>query len=184
MKTVKKLFLPLILFVLVSTSAFAQSNLQDLVGDKATYLDQTMRDRGYNFISTSKSDDSAYQNWFNRSTNTCVTIRVSDGRVQSVSNTPLSDCGVTNNSNYYNKGYNKAYNKNSGGGNFNYGYLNNQKATYAYSELRNNGFDEQKTHQQGGNTYKLWYSSSSNQCLKTTSRNEKISSIVVSTNCK
>ncbi|VXC07782.1 exported hypothetical protein [Flavobacterium sp. 9R] len=193
MKTIKLNFLSLLLMFFIGITGFAQ-NLQDLVGDKAAGAFNELRDRGYTYINGSKSGDSAYQNWYNRNQNKCVTVKVNDGRINSIVKSTLEDCGkgkYSNNNNRYNNDYNDSYNNNrynnnkkNYNGNFDYGYLNRQKATYAYSELRKNGFDEQKTHEQGGNTYKVWFNNDSNQCLKTTSRDEKITSIVVSTHCK
>jgi len=77
----------------VTTLSFAQNNLQDLVGDKATYLEQSMRDNGYKFISTSKGGDSSYQNYYNSGRNKCVTVKINDGRIESIVNSSLEDCG-------------------------------------------------------------------------------------------
>lgn len=192
MKTIKRFFLSLLLMIFIGMTGFAQ-NLQDLVGDKATYIDDSLRDRGYTFIKTNKSGDSSYQNWYNRNQNKCVTVKIYNGRVESIVKSPLEDCGKGRygNNNSYNNDYDNNYNNNRYNNNnksynrdFKYGYLTGQRALYAYDELRKNGFNEQKTHQQGGNTYKVWYNNNTDQCLKTTSRDEKISSIVVSTHCK
>ncbi|MGL3000666.1 hypothetical protein [Flavobacterium sp. RSSB_23] len=194
MKTIKLNFLSLLLMFFIGITGFAQ-NLQDLVGDKAAGAFNELRDRGYTYINGSKSGDSAYQNWYNRNQNKCVTVKVNDGRIDSIVKSTLEDCGKGKYSNNYNSNRynnddddnynNNRYNNNkSYNRNFKYNYLSGQRATYAYSELRKNGFDEQKTHEQGGNTYKVWFNNDTDQCLKTTSRDEKISSIVVSTHCK
>lgn len=93
--------------------------MQDLVGDKATYLDQSMRDKGYKFISTSKGGDSSYQNWYNSSRNRCVTVKINDGRVESIVNSTLADCGKSNYNNNYNNSYNNSYNNNRYDNNYN-----------------------------------------------------------------
>lgn len=90
MKTTKKKTRHLFFLLFVTALSFAQNNLQDLVGDKATYLDQSMRDKGYKFISTSKGGDSSYQNWYNSSRNRYVTVKINDGRVESIVNSTLS----------------------------------------------------------------------------------------------
>ncbi len=113
MKTIKKKTMHLFFLLFVTALTFAQNNLQDLVGDKATYLDQSMRDKGYKFISTSKGGDSSYQNWYSSSRNRCVTVRIYDGRVESIVNSTLADCGKSNyNNNYNNNNYNNSYNNN------------------------------------------------------------------------
>lgn len=111
MRTSKNFMLQVAVLFIVTCVGFAQNNLQDLVGDKATYLDQSMRDKGYKFISTSKGGDSSYQNWYSSSRNRCVTVKINDGRIESIVNSTLADCGKSNYNNNYNS-YNNNYNNN------------------------------------------------------------------------
>lgn len=119
MKTIKNFILQVAVLFIVTFVGFAQNNLQDLVGDKATYLDQSMRDKGYKFISTSKGGDSSYQNWYSSSRNRCVTVKINDGRVESIVNSTLADCGKSNYNNNYNNSYNNSYNNNRYDNNYN-----------------------------------------------------------------
>jgi hypothetical protein len=193
MKTIQKNVALLCTMFFMTVFAVAQnSNFSDMIDMKGTYVNKEMSDRGYYFIKTEKSGDSAWQNWFSSSKNKCVTVKIRDGRVESVVNSTLEDCGKGrysngnnynnyNNNNNSNKYKNNRYNNNNG--NFSYGYLSQKDAVWAYDELTNNGFQLQKTHQQGGNTYKVWFNNNSNQCIKTTSRNKIISKIEPSSNC-
>ncbi|WP_281240264.1 hypothetical protein [Flavobacterium praedii] len=188
MKTITKKLTCVCVMFFITMISFAQRDFNGLIDMKASYLDQEMRDRGYQFIKTDKSGDSAYQNWYNSSKNKCVTVKVYDGRIESIVNSTLEDCGKGrySNGNNYNNNYNNHNNSNkynNNKGNFNYGYLSQKEAVWAYGELSNNGFQLQKTHQQGGNTYKIWFNDNSNQCLKTTSRNKLIAKIEPSSNC-
>lgn len=193
MKTIKSNFLTVLLVICFGFTGYSQ-NLQDLVGDRVASAFNELRNRGYSYENGSKSDDSSFQNWYNRNLNKCITVKVYNGRIESIVKSTLEDCGkgkysnsnYNNNNNRYNNNYsnNKNNYRRDNNEDFNYGYLNRQKANYAYNELRKNGFVEQKNHQQGGNTYKVWFNDDTNQCLKTTSRDEKITSIVVSTHCK
>lgn len=196
MKTIKKNVKLVCVMFFITFLAFAQKdNFSSLINMKASYLDQEMRDRGYQFIKTEKSGDSAWQNWYNSSKSKCVTVKVNDGRVESIVNSTMEDCGKGRYNNSNNNNYNNNYNNNNNSkynngnkygnnnGNFSYGYLSQKDAVWAYSELTNNGFQLQKTHQQGGNTYKIWFNDNSNQCLKTTSRNKLIAKIEPSSNC-
>lgn len=56
-------------------------------------------------------------------------------------------------------------------------------AKRAYGELRRRGFDERRHHQQGGTTYRTWYNSRTGQCIKTVSKNERISETMISNHC-
>lgn len=148
-----------------------------LVDMKAAYLDQEMKGKGYVFIKTDKVGNSAWQNWYNSRKNKCVTVSITDGRVVSVVNSTLADCGKGK----YGGSVSNSFN-NQGEG-FKYSYLSQKDAVWAYEELSANGFMLQKTHQQGGNTYKIWYNSNTNQCVKTTSKDKLISVIENSSNC-
>lgn len=109
MKTIKTKTMHLLILFFVTTLSFAQNNLQDLVGDKATYLEQSMRDNGYKFISTSKGGDSSYQNYYNSGRNKCVTVKINNGRIESIANSSLEDCGKGR---YSNNNFNNNYNNN------------------------------------------------------------------------
>ena len=91
-----------------------------------------------------------------------------------------------NNDNYNYNNNNDRYSKDryDNRKNYNNQDLVGRSALNAYSTLRNRNFYEQKTHQQGGNTYKVWYNRNSRQCIKTTSRDRRITSIVPSTHCR
>lgn len=69
-------------------------DLADLVGAKAGQAEGQLENRGYVYKSGSTSGDSKYSNWYKRSTGQCVTIRTSDGRYQSIVQTPPFDCGI------------------------------------------------------------------------------------------
>lgn len=71
----------------------AVPSLQDLVGARGAAIDEIGK-RGYTFIRTEKSDDSAYSYWRENENGQCVIARVSDGRVASIVSAPSSDCGT------------------------------------------------------------------------------------------
>ncbi|RZJ66646.1 MAG: hypothetical protein EOO50_08965 [Flavobacterium sp.] len=58
------------------------------------------------------------------------------------------------------------------------------KAPAAYLKLQSRGFGEVKEVRDGANTYKLFFNAKSSQCIKTTSRDGKISSVKAATNCQ
>ncbi|WP_066218334.1 hypothetical protein [Formosa haliotis] len=173
--------------VLAGTSTlFAQDTareLKSLVDMRASSLDGEMRDHGYSLHDTNKSGYDSYQNWWNSSLNKCVTTRVSDGRVKSIVNTLPADCGKNSNSNSHHNNHNNSHNNSSYNRNAQYSDLNGWVSTSAYSELESRGFRQVKEHQDSGKTYRLWKNNRSKQCVKTTSINKRISSIVDSNNC-
>lgn len=67
-------------------------SLSDFVGARAGQAENALKDRGYTWIKTDKSDDSAYSYWTEDSTGKCVTIRTSEGRYQSIVYAPDFDC--------------------------------------------------------------------------------------------
>lgn len=61
--------------------------------------------------------------------------------------------------------------------------LKGQNAELAYSELKTRGFAEQRKHSSGDKTYRVFYNSKTQQCIKTTSISKRIAEIQNSTNC-
>lgn len=96
--------LPVTLGILAVTIAIrvnAQTpvpNLQDLVDARGSSGETELENRGYEFIRTEKSEDSAYSYWLESETGKCVTVRTENGRYQSLVYAPSSDCGTTNTS--------------------------------------------------------------------------------------
>lgn len=61
--------------------------------------------------------------------------------------------------------------------------LRGQNAEFAYSELKTRGFSEQRKHSSGDKTYRVFYNSKTQQCIKTTSISKRIVEIQNSTHC-
>jgi hypothetical protein len=205
----KKIYVLLIMFACVfSAHSQTPSGLEDLIEMRASYLDQEMKDRGYKFVKTTTDGNLKNSIYHNRSANQCVKCVTANGKVVSISNS-YGDC--PNNSygsnSYNNYGYNNYHNhdnqnsyhtgsySNYNYGNNNYG-VNRSNGNYeyyddlvykdarnAYSKLQQRGFYEVKKVQDGGNTYKLFYNDRTRQCIKTTSRDERITSINTSNHC-
>jgi hypothetical protein len=90
-----------ILAVTIATSVNAQTpvpNLQDLIDARGSSGETELENRGYEFIRTEKSGDSAYSYWLESETGKCVTVRTENGRYQSLVYAPSPDCGTTNTS--------------------------------------------------------------------------------------
>ncbi|MEH2377266.1 hypothetical protein [Nostoc sp.] len=60
------------------------SQLRDLVGARAGQAENTVKERGYQFVKSSPSGDSVYSYWLEGRTNYCVTILTEQGRYQSI----------------------------------------------------------------------------------------------------
>lgn len=94
MKLVKTGLLSLTL-ALVAGSVAAQDavpSLQDLIGARGGDGERQLQQRGYNFIRTEKSGDSAYSFWQEQENGQCITVRTTDGRYASIVYSPPSDC--------------------------------------------------------------------------------------------
>ena len=146
-----------------------------VIGMKARWLDSEMNKRGYHLKNGNKSGINAYQNYWNERKRKCVTAKVSNGIVKSVTNTTTSNCKNTDTSGGGGSGY--------GGGSIKVDYLKGWKALSAYAELKSKGFHEIKKHTTNGKTYRIWYNKRTNQCIKTLSKNERIAEIMKSTHC-
>jgi hypothetical protein len=93
--SVVKRILMLMAAVLVAGGAVAQDrvpSLQDLVGARGSSGEDQMQQRGYNFIKTEKSGDSAFSYWQESENGQCVVVRTTEGRYASIVYAPQSDC--------------------------------------------------------------------------------------------
>jgi len=80
---------------LLGQTAHAQDpapGLQDLVGARGSSGEQTLKQRGYKFVTGEKSGGDSYSNWRNARTGQCVSVRTSQGRYQSIVTAPDFDC--------------------------------------------------------------------------------------------
>ncbi|MGK7943883.1 MAG: hypothetical protein AB4058_05385 [Microcystaceae cyanobacterium] len=89
--------LPLVMgvFTLITPSVSAQNpapSLQDLVGVRGSSGEMQLRRRGYQFLKTEKTGNSAYYYWREQSTGNCLVVRTADGRYQSLVYAPQFDC--------------------------------------------------------------------------------------------
>lgn len=146
--------------------------LRDLVDMKAAYLDNEMSNNGYIFIKNNKSNSSSYNYYWNSEYGKCVAARVNNGRVASIKTTSNSDCDKGNNHN------------NNESSTIDIDELKGMKSKAAYVSLEQHGYSNTKTFQEDDVTYKLWYNSKSDHCLKTYSKNYYIARIENSNNCK
>ena len=83
------------LFLIVAGTSAAQepaASLQDLIGARGSSGEGELQRRGYTFIRTEKSSDSAYSYWQEQENGQCVTVRTTDGRYASIVYAPYSDC--------------------------------------------------------------------------------------------
>jgi len=96
-----KITLLLIFFTVATT--FGQNpsrDLQDIVGERGSYAEMDLEKRGYVHIRTTKSGYSVYSNWWSPSKKKCVTYRLADGNVRSVSDAPPFDCNKSSGAGY------------------------------------------------------------------------------------
>ena len=96
-----KITLLLIFFTVATT--FGQNpsrDLQDIVGERGSYAEMDLEKRGYVHIRTTKSGYSVYSNWWSPSKKKCVTYRLADGNVRSVSDAPPFDCNKSSSAGY------------------------------------------------------------------------------------
>ena len=167
MKFLRTLLLPVLLFTLSITAIQGQSHAREfdyLVDGRASSIDNELRDMGYRLIKTDKTGSDAYQYWWNEAMNKCVTIRVNDGRVRSVVNTPDADCNRSGSNSYARSDNYNRYNRNNSSYNsvsvaydrgyddgvrnrkFNNSYYQNYDQKDAYAD----GYEEGENHRRDG----------------------------------
>lgn len=83
------------IILLTAPAAMAQDtprDLQDLVGERASYGEQDLESRGYTHIKTEKGDDRTWSNWWNGGSRTCLDVVTRDGVFDSIVTAPPADC--------------------------------------------------------------------------------------------
>ncbi|MBW1749865.1 MAG: hypothetical protein JRJ37_04040 [Deltaproteobacteria bacterium] len=84
-----------ILAMFAASGAFAQDSvrhLQDLIGVRGVDGDNQMERLGYHRLRTDKSGNDFYSYWRDKRTGGCVNVRISEGFIASIVNTPDFDC--------------------------------------------------------------------------------------------
>ena len=67
-------------------------NLRDLIGQRGGEAEDKLQARGYVVKNSSKSGNSVYSNWKERSTGRCIALRTVNGVYKSIVYTPEYDC--------------------------------------------------------------------------------------------
>jgi hypothetical protein len=73
-------------------AAFTPSNVSDLIGARASSGDDALTDRGYVHIDTQKHGGGAYSQWWSPSLKSCLSVQTRDGRFQTITSAPATDC--------------------------------------------------------------------------------------------
>ncbi len=87
---------PVLLFAIISTtaaSAQTPSDVSDLVGARGAGGETQLQARGYVFVRAETGDDRVWTYWWNKRSNTCVTVATVNGRYDSITTSPAPDCG-------------------------------------------------------------------------------------------
>jgi hypothetical protein len=87
------------------------------------------------------------------------------------------------NNSYNNDRYNDTRYERSYKPHVNVNDLKGMSAFDAYEELMDRGFEKRKKQTYGGTTYGVWYNRETHQCIKTVSKNKRITDIMKSTHC-
>ncbi|WP_435134486.1 hypothetical protein [Formosa sp. A9] len=168
MKTQKSLVIILLFFV--NAFAFAQEtayDLREIVDMRGSSSEQVLEDKGYHLESVDKSSAGIYQNWWNSRKNQCVSVRLVDGRVQSVVKAPELDCGKSSSSSHHSS---------NDRDDINLYELSGMSEPSASSRLQDNGYVVKKSY--GSSLISLyWYKERNDKCLLMLVKNDRVSSV-------
>ena len=92
---IKGLIFASILAISAASGVCAQDSvqhLQDLIGVRGVDGDNQMEQRGYHRLRTDKSGNDFYSYWRDNRSGSCISIRISQGFIASIVNTPAFDC--------------------------------------------------------------------------------------------
>lgn len=85
----------LALMAQTSAQAATPASLRDLVGVRGSAGESAIESRGFDYISTSTTDDAKISYWWNDKTRDCIMVTTSDGVYSAISSVSASDCGKT-----------------------------------------------------------------------------------------
>lgn len=72
-------------------------SLRDLVGASGAGAETQLTNRGFEFISGDKSNNTSSTYWWHRGDKDCIVVRVSQGQVTAINDAKASDCGKKSN---------------------------------------------------------------------------------------
>ena len=177
------LLLFLMTFLTVSYGQDDERELRYMVGQNARDLDKLMDDRGYDHVSTSKSSNNSYSNWWNYREKKCVTARVSNGEIRSVVNVPDFDCdrdsgGSYSNSRNYNSDRDSGYNDERTSD------IKGLKVEEAIETLGRRGFTKEDQFKRDGKTHRIFYNRDTRQCIDVRAMHGKVGHVENSSKCR
>ena len=135
-------------------------DMHQLQNMKAVTAYETLKQHGFGEVKDVKGDDVTYKLWWNSRTYECIKTTSKDYYIFTAEKSDACEM---------------SFNKND---------LQGMKAVTAYETLKQRGFGEVKEVKGDGVTYKLWWNSHKNECIKTTSKNYYIIKVENSDNCK
>lgn len=171
----------LFLFIISSTSAQIISrenskkeksnnhqkfDVDEIRGMKSKAGYASLEQHGFTNTKTFQEDDVTYKLWYNSKKDQCIKTYSKNYYIARVENS--SGCtGKVTSGNVSDKLD-----------------LKGMKSKSAYAKLEQNGFSNTKTFQEDDVTYKLWYNSKKDECIKTYSKNYYIARAEKSNSCK
>ena len=145
-------------------------NLSDLVGAKAGQAENTVKERGYQWLKTDKSAAGSYGYWTELSTGKCVISRTDDGRFQSFVYAPKSDCEMSDTE--------TAAAPSAGDPVEPLADLVGANAGQAENAIKERGYTWVKTDKQAAGVYSYWTEDETGECVTIRTEDGKYQSIV------
>lgn len=183
------------------------SNLSDLVGLRAGSAERELEDRGYRYQTGFDGDRNRHAYWWNGKHDRCVEVKTRDGRIRSIDDANIKDCGKKSGSGTgtavavvagaaliaalaaaaSNKSSSKKVTDSTPA---NAGTrtpvasdavtvsdMNGWRASSADVELTNRGFTNVDAMQSGSTSYTIWYRRASGQCVQMTTAEGKATDV-------
>ncbi len=141
-------------------------DVNEIKGMKSKAGYASLEQHGFNNTKTFEEDGVTYKLWYNSKKDQCIKTYSKNYYIARAENSS----GCTGNG--------------GNGGDFGMLELKGMKSKSAYAKLEQHGFSNTKTFEEDGVTYKLWYNSKKDECIKTYSKNYYIARAEKSNNCK
>jgi hypothetical protein len=166
MRVVKNVITAVALFGLAAiANAQTPQGLGDLIGARGSSVESELERRGYTFAGNLGSAVL----WWNARTNTCASVAVDQGRVQSIQTATPADCGHSNSSRHSASSGHTAHT--------NVQSLVGADAIHAIDVLSEWGFRSVDTISTDDYLYSTYWKPSTHECVQVTTDSRRVTSV-------
>jgi len=158
--------------MMTSIQAQASSDLNDLVGVRASSGERELEDRGYDQVKTLEMSHGLITYWWNSRHNECVAVNVNDGRYKAITKQPESMCDRSSGSS---SGHHSSRHHSSR--QVDPDDIEGMRASSAENELEDMGYEFVKSQKGSDRIWANWWNERHDDCITVVTRDGEIDSV-------